>query len=90
MNARAILVVDDEQLIRWSLAERLREEGFDVIEAATAAEAVERAEGVDVVLLDFTLPDGDGLGVLRSIHEHDPDLPVIMITAHKEIGRAHV
>ena len=35
MNARAILVVDDEQLIRWSLAERLREEGFDVIEAAT-------------------------------------------------------
>jgi two-component system, NtrC family, response regulator AtoC len=86
MAARCILVVDDEQLVRWSLAERLRSEHFEVVEAATAAEALERADGVDAVLLDFTLPDGDGLSVLKALHERDADVPVIMITAHKDIN----
>jgi two-component system response regulator AtoC len=86
MAARCILVVDDEQLVRWSLSERLRGEHFEVVEAGTAAEALERADGVDAVLLDFTLPDGDGLAVLKALHERDPDVPVIMITAHKDIN----
>jgi len=86
MAARCILVVDDEQLVRWSLSERLRSEHFEVVEAATAAEALERADGVDAVLLDFTLPDGDGLSVLKALHERDADVPVIMITAHKDIN----
>jgi two-component system response regulator AtoC len=86
MAARCVLVVDDEQLVRWSLSERLRGEHFEVVEAGTAAEALERADGVDAVLLDFTLPDGDGLSVLKALHERDPDVPVIMITAHKDIN----
>jgi len=86
MAARCVLVVDDEQLVRWSLSERLRGEHFEVVEAGTAAEALERADGVDAVLLDFTLPDGDGLSVLKALHERDPDVQVIMITAHKDIN----
>jgi len=67
MAKPTILVVDDEQLIRWSLTERLKAEGYNVVEAATAAEALAKsADGVDLVLLDYRLPDGDGLSVLTN------------------------
>jgi two-component system response regulator AtoC len=85
MAKSRVLVVDDEQLVRWSLAEAIRDDGLDVVEAATAAEAVERASGVDAVLLDVTLPDGSGLDVLKTLRDADTDLPVIMLTAHKDI-----
>lgn len=86
MAARRILVVDDEALIRWSLAERLRADGHDVVEAGTAAEAMDHAhQGVDVVLLDYKLPDDDGLTVLRKLRDLDSDTVVMMLTAHKGI-----
>jgi CheY-like chemotaxis protein len=66
MPHTTVLVVDDEQLIRWSLAERRRAEGHEVLEAGTGAEALERAgDGVDLVLLDYKLPNTDGVSVLR-------------------------
>ena len=65
-----ILVVDDEAEIRATLEEILREEGYGVATAASAAEAMERLEDApyDVVLLDIWLPDRDGLDVLGDIH----------------------
>jgi two-component system, NtrC family, response regulator AtoC len=82
MSTRRVLIVDDEELIRWSVAERLRSDGYEVAEAGTAADALEQAEqGVDLVLLDYGLPDEDGLVVLRKIRELDPDTLVIMLTA---------
>src|SRR5205809_795253 len=83
MQTPTILVVDDEQLIRWSLATRLKEEGYRVLEAETAADALQRCrEGVDLVLLDYRLPDADGLTVLKQIKEADQDTLVILLTAY--------
>jgi len=89
MAHSTILIVDDEQLIRWSLASRLKDEGYRVLEAGTAAEALsQHREGVDLVLLDIGLPDGSGLSVLKQIKEVDPDTLVIMLTGQTGIQTA--
>ncbi|MEO5822920.1 MAG: sigma-54 dependent transcriptional regulator [Vicinamibacteraceae bacterium] len=89
MPSATILVVDDEQLIRWSLSERLRADGYAVVEASTGQEALDRvADGVDLVLLDYKLPDTDGVTVLRQIKEHDPDIIVILLTAFATVETA--
>src|SRR3954471_9191303 len=89
MQTPTILVVDDEQLIRWSLTERLKQENYRVVEAATASSAIARhGEGVDLVLLDYRLPDGDGLTVLKQIKEADADTLVILLTAHSSVDMA--
>ena len=84
-----VLVVDDEQLIRWSLSERLTAEGCTVVEAGTAREALERfGADVDLVLLDYRLPDSDGLRVLKKMKAAEPDVPIILLTAFSSIETA--
>jgi two-component system response regulator AtoC len=84
-----ILIVDDEQLIRWSLAERLRGDGYHVVEAVNGGDALDRAaEGVDLVLLDYRLPDLDGVSILRRLKQATPDLLVILLTAYATVDTA--
>ena len=83
MPAQRILVVDDERLVRWSLAQRLSARGWAVTEAGSAAEAL-NVPPPDAAILDYKLPDGDGIDVLRRLRQADPDLPVIMLTAHQD------
>lgn len=79
-----VLVVDDEQLIRWTLSEALRSWHYEPLEAATASAALTLFENEQpaAVLLDINLPDGSGLDVLREIKQRHPQAVVIMITAN--------
>jgi DNA-binding NtrC family response regulator len=83
-NKDKVLVVDDEQLIRWTLSEALNSWGYTPVEADTVAAALSmfEAEQPVAVLLDINLPDGSGLDVLREIRQRQPDAVVIMITAN--------
>lgn len=79
-----ILVVDDEALIRWSITETLAAAGHHVTEAsdaATALQAVTDAPDLDLVLLDFRLPDSNDLGLLKKIRRMAPAAAVVMMTA---------
>jgi len=89
MTSATVLVVDDESLIRWSIKERLAADGLTVVEAQNAAEALAVAEeGVDLVLLDYRLPDADGLTVLKRIKAIDSETVVLLLTGHGSVGVA--
>ena len=90
MPSARILIVDDEALVRWSLKERLTETGYDIFEAGLASEALDRiaVSDIDLVLLDYKLPDGDGLSVLKKIKEASPEIQVIMMTGFSSVENA--
>jgi len=78
-----ILVVDDAQFLRLRLSRLLQEHGHEVVEAedGNAAVAQYSAHSPNAVLLDITMPDKDGLEVLRELRTRDPDARIIMLTA---------
>src|SRR5918911_4169284 len=81
------LVVDDEVMLAELLTMALRYDGWDVRSAGSGTEAVRAARDFapDVVLLDVMLPDIDGLEVLRRLRWHDPDVPVLFLTARDAV-----
>jgi len=90
MATEKILIVDDEELILWSLKEELENEGYDTFTASDGAQAlaVYGDKSPDLVILDYKLPVIDGMDVLRKIKEINPDSLIIMITAHGSIDSA--
>jgi DNA-binding NtrC family response regulator len=81
-----VLVVDDEPLIRWSLAETLSDRGHTVTEAGDGKEALRvvtlAPNRPDVVLLDYRLPDSNDLSLFAAIKRELPEVPIILMTAY--------
>lgn len=81
-----VLVVDDEALIRWSVAETLTDRGYEVAESGDGAEARSAVRNAspafDVVLLDFRLPDSEDLTLLASLRQASPRTKIILMTAY--------
>lgn len=81
-----VLIVEDDPPLRLAMTKALRADGYEVVTAKTGVEGIERAlsDPPDVVLLDVMLPEKNGYEVLAELRAHDPDLPVVMITAKGE------
>ena len=86
----SVLIIDDEAAIRESLQTLLELEGYEVETANDGEEGLARVaeHPFDLVLLDFALPERNGMEVLRDIRERDAELPVIMITAYGTVENA--
>ena len=78
-----VLVVEDEKLVNWSLVTSLTKWGFAVHPVFTGWDAVKEFQkcGFDVVLLDYQLPDLDGLAVARQIRHLQPDAVIVLLTS---------
>ncbi len=84
-NLRKILLVDDDDDLREALSEQLvMTEDFDVFEAATGAEGMERAKAQhhDLIILDVGLPDTDGRELCRRMRKQGVKAPILMLTGH--------
>ncbi|NVB36564.1 sigma-54-dependent Fis family transcriptional regulator [Pseudenhygromyxa sp. WMMC2535] len=77
-----LLVVDDEPGVRFALSELFGERGHRVIAVASADEALAQLDEADAILSDLNMPGKDGLALLVEVVEHDPSLPVVLLTAH--------
>ncbi|MGB7845160.1 MAG: response regulator, partial [Candidatus Acidiferrum sp.] len=90
MSKGSILVVDDESEIREGLELLLRTEGYLVASAETAVSGLSRLEErpFDLMLLDVSLPDRNGIELLKDVHRQDPLLPIVLITAYGSIEMA--
>ena len=85
-----ILVVDDEKNYLLVLSAVLEEEGYEVLTTVSGLEALEiqKSSDLDLVLTDMKMPGLDGIELLERIKAHDPELPVIMMTAHGTVDKA--
>lgn len=79
-----VLIVDDDPNIRRLYRDELSDEGYEVVVAATGAEALAlfEKENPDIVTLDILIPDIDGIKLLRQMKERRPRVPIIMSTAY--------
>lgn len=85
-----LLVVDDEESMRWFLEKTLRREGYDVLAARDGPEAIALAQShtVDLVLADVRMPGMDGVALLRALRPTHPNVPVLLMTAYGTVEDA--
>jgi len=90
MSRATVLVVDDEDLIRWSIVEQLEGDGHATIEAVDGEDALLKLAEVepDLMLLDLTMPKLDGMGVLARLREAGNRTPVVVVTANGDLNTA--
>ncbi|MBI1923778.1 response regulator, partial [Candidatus Poribacteria bacterium] len=80
----SILIVDDDDSIRFVLTKALQKEGYHILNARNGKEAIDllNSEPVDVILLDIFMPDANGLELIETLQEMNQTAPIIIITAH--------
>src|SRR5690606_9854337 len=90
LEGKQVLVVDDEPNLRRVLSAQLSRDGYDVHTAEDGNQAltVLSEHHIDLVITDLKMPNLDGMELLRRALELDPDLPVVMITAHGTVDNA--
>ena len=83
---KRIMVVDDEENIRFLYKEELEDEGFSVELAKNGEEALEKLPDFkpDLITLDIKMPGMNGIEVLKRIREQDPELPIVLCSAYGE------
>ena len=87
---KQVLVVDDEPNLRKILAAQLSRDGYDVLVAEDGEQGLSllRENHIDLVVTDLKMPKVDGMTLLREAVKENPDLPVVMITAHGTVDTA--
>jgi UDP-3-O-acyl N-acetylglucosamine deacetylase len=90
VTQKTILVVDDEDGVRESVREVLSDEGYRVVDTADGARVLEiiKTERPELVLLDIWMPQVDGIGLLKEIKSHEPEINVVMVSGHGNIHTA--
>ncbi len=88
MEIDAILIVDDENLMRELISEMLKDKAKSIIPAQNGPEALEvfkRIPKIDIIITDMNMPGMNGLQLLEKIRQMDPIIPVIVMTGYSEI-----
>ncbi|MDD5255087.1 MAG: response regulator [Candidatus Omnitrophica bacterium] len=86
MDRIKVLLVDDEPDLLLVIGKTIETWGYEVFTVASGKEAIEavREKKADMIVLDYQMPEMDGLTALRQIREIDPQIPVVMFTAHQD------
>ena len=87
-GAAAVLIVEDEDVLRGAVAKMLRKTGFDVVEAADGSSAIDllraRARDIDLILLDMTIPGASSHEVVKEAAKTKPDIRVVLMSAYSQ------
>ncbi len=77
-----IMIVDDEELVRYALREILEDEGYEIIEACNGAQCIERhsESPADLIITDILMPDKEGFETIKELRESKTDVPIIAIS----------
>lgn len=86
MNKKKVLMIDDELDLLILMRERIRSWGYDLVEAKSGEEGINllAQEKPDMIVLDYLMPNMDGVTTLKKIREINKDIPVIMFTAYPD------
>ena len=89
-DTQTVLVIDDDESLRRVMEYHLQEEGYGVVTAVDGRAGLERFQAgpVDLVVTDIRMPEMDGMELLARVKAMQPDVPVVILTAHGTIDSA--